>query len=90
MRFLSEGMRRPNFIHEISRIHAHSQSTLDVCIGRAICANAIRAGSVDNDPANWAVTQGMLEREMAKVREAKTEHAGERKGPRRRIRFGVG
>ena len=27
MRFLSEGMRRPNFIHERSRIHAHGQRT---------------------------------------------------------------
>jgi hypothetical protein len=27
MRFLSEGMRRPNFIHERSRIHTHSQRT---------------------------------------------------------------
>ncbi len=38
---------------------------------------AIYAGSVDADPANWAVTQGMLEREIAKVKKAKAEHLGD-------------
>ena len=51
MRFLSEGIRRPNFIHEVSRIHAHSQSPIGYsCIRKAKCANAIHAGSVDADP----------------------------------------
>ncbi len=51
--------------------------------------NAIYAGSVDADPAKWMVTQGMLEREIGKVKKAKAkaEHSGERKGPRRRIGF---
>jgi hypothetical protein len=36
-----------------------------------ICVNAIHAGSVDSDPAKWAVTQAMIEREIGKVRKAK-------------------
>jgi SpoVK/Ycf46/Vps4 family AAA+-type ATPase len=55
-----------------------------------VCVNAIYAGSVDPDPARWAVTQGMLEREIAKARKAKAEHSGERKGARRRIGFQPG
>jgi len=52
-----------------------------------ICVNAIHAGSVDPDPAKWEVTQGMLEREIARVKKAKTEHLGAKQGPRRRIGF---
>jgi SpoVK/Ycf46/Vps4 family AAA+-type ATPase len=52
-----------------------------------ICVNAIHAGSVDVDPAKWAVTQGMLEREIAKVKKAKAEHSGEKEGAKRRIGF---
>jgi hypothetical protein len=52
-----------------------------------VCVNAIYAGSVDSDSAKWNVTQGMLEREVAKVRKAKAEHSGERQGPKRRIGF---
>ena len=33
------------------------------------------------------ITHGMLEREIAKVRKAKAEHAGEKAGPKRRIGF---
>jgi SpoVK/Ycf46/Vps4 family AAA+-type ATPase len=55
-----------------------------------VCVNAIHAGSVDADPAKWAVTQGMLEREIAKVRKAKAGHSGEKAGPRRRIGFQPG
>jgi ATP-dependent 26S proteasome regulatory subunit len=43
-----------------------------------VCVNAIHAGSVDADPAKWKVTQGMLEREIRKVRRAKREHEGRR------------
>ena len=43
-----------------------------------VCVNAIHAGSMDDDPAKWKVTQGMLEREIAKVMKAKTEHSGEK------------
>jgi hypothetical protein len=49
--------------------------------------NSIHAGSVDEDPAKWAVTQGMQEREISKVKKAKVEHSGERNGPRRSIGF---
>ena len=52
-----------------------------------ICVNAIHAGSVDADPAKWMVTQGMLEREIAKAKKAKAEHAGERSKNRRKIGF---
>ena len=52
-----------------------------------VCVNAIHAGSVDSDPAKWQVTQGMLEREIAKVRKAKAEHSGEKGKNRRRIGF---
>jgi hypothetical protein len=36
---------------------------------------------------SWAVTQGMLEREIKKMRTAKAEHSGEEAGPKRRIGF---
>ena len=49
-----------------------------------VCVNAIYAGSVGLDPAKWAVTQGMIEREIGKVKKAKTEHSGE-KGKERRV-----
>ena len=49
--------------------------------------NAIHAGSTDADPAKWLVTQEMLEREIAKVKKAKAEHAGEKGKSRRRIGF---
>ena len=52
-----------------------------------VCVNAIHAGSTDADPAKWLVTQKMLEREIRKVRKAKTEHAGEKGKSRRRIGF---
>ncbi len=55
-----------------------------------VCVNAIHAGSVDPDSAKWAVTQGMIEREIAKVKKAKAEHSGERGGPRRRIGYHPG
>jgi hypothetical protein len=52
--------------------------------------NAIHAGSTDADPAKWQVTQAMLEREIAKVRKAKAEHAGENGSVKRRIGFQAG
>jgi SpoVK/Ycf46/Vps4 family AAA+-type ATPase len=55
-----------------------------------ICLNAIYAGSVDLNPERWAVTQAMIETEIAKARKAKAEHSGEKVGPKRRIGFCVG
>ena len=55
-----------------------------------VCVNAIYAGSTDKDPSKWAVTQGMIEREIGKVRKAKAEHSGEKAGPKRRIGFHPG
>ena len=52
-----------------------------------VCVNAIYAGSVNSDSAKWLVTQAMLEREIAKVKKAKEEHAGEKDKRRRRIGF---
>ncbi len=54
-----------------------------------VCVNAIHAGSTDDDPAKWLVTQEMLEREIAKTKKAKAEHAGEKGKNRRRIGFWV-
>jgi hypothetical protein len=55
-----------------------------------MCVYAIHAGSVDADPAKGSVTQGMSEREIAKVNTAKAEHSGEQEGPKRRIGFQAG
>ena len=52
-----------------------------------VCVNAIHAGSTDDDPANWRVTQEMLESEIKKVRRAKAEHSGEKGKVRRVIGF---
>jgi ATP-dependent 26S proteasome regulatory subunit len=52
-----------------------------------ICINAIYAGSTDADSEKWQVRQGMLEREIAKAKKAKAEHAGEKGKSRRRIGF---
>jgi hypothetical protein len=38
-----------------------------------ICLNAIYAGSTDPNPERWAVTQAMVEAEIAKARKAKAE-----------------
>ena len=56
-----------------------------------ICVNAIHAGSTDANPERWMVTQVILEREIAKAKKAKAEHAGEKAGQkRRRIGFCAG
>lgn len=52
-----------------------------------ICLNAIYAGSVDLNPERWAVTQAMIETEIAKARKAKAEHAGEKRKEERVIGF---
>ena len=43
-----------------------------------ICVNAIHKESTDPNPERWMVTQGMLEREIAKAKKAKAEHSGEK------------
>jgi hypothetical protein len=55
-----------------------------------VCINAIDAGSADSDSAKWLVTHAILEREIAKVKKAKAEHAGEKQGPRKRTGFQPG
>jgi hypothetical protein len=52
-----------------------------------VCVNAIHAGSTDADSEKWQVTQAILEREIAKAKKAKAEHAGEKSKSRRRIGF---
>lgn len=54
-----------------------------------VCVNAIYTGSTDADPQKWLVTQVMLEREIAKAKKAKAEHAGEKSKNRRTIGFCV-
>jgi ATP-dependent 26S proteasome regulatory subunit len=49
-----------------------------------ICVNAIHAGSTDPNPERWMVTQGILEREIAKAKKAKSEHSREKAGQKRR------
>jgi hypothetical protein len=80
--------RQTAFHTRMSRIHAHSQSPIGCsCIRRAKCVNAIHAGSTDDDPAKWLVTQKMLRHEIAKVKKAKAEHSGEKGRNRRMIGF---
>lgn len=55
-----------------------------------ICVNAIHAGSTDDDPGRWKVTQELMEREIRKVRKAKAEHSGEKGKSQRRIGFQPG
>lgn len=55
-----------------------------------LCLNAIFAGSTDPNPERWAVTQAMIEAEIAKARRAKAEHSGEKAGPKQGIGFSVG
>ncbi len=39
--------------------------------------------------AQWRVTREMMEQEISEVRKEKTEHSGEKAGPKRRIGSGV-
>jgi hypothetical protein len=55
-----------------------------------VCVNSIYTGSTDAYSEKWQVTQGMLEREIAKVKKAKAEHSGEKGKNRRRIGFQPG
>jgi len=52
-----------------------------------IALNAIHAGSVDADSAEWKITQAMLEREIEKARAAREEHEGKRRRGKRVIGF---
>ncbi|MCX6847498.1 MAG: hypothetical protein NTY98_01110 [Verrucomicrobia bacterium] len=71
--------------HDIwQRLLKHGLSGGDIL---NMCVNAIHAGSTDDDPAMWLVTQKMLEHEIAKVKKAKAEHSGEKGKSRRRIGF---
>jgi len=60
--------------HDIwQRLLKHGLSGWDIL---NLCVNAIHAGCTDADPAKWRDTQGMLEREVTKVKKAKAEHSG--------------
>ena len=89
-------MRRELFAHHLpnpDRVTAYYAVLAELSKGLSgrdilnVCVNAIYAGSVDADPAKWAVTQAMIEREIAKAKKAKAEHSEEKEGPRRRIGF---
>jgi hypothetical protein len=41
-----------------------------------VCLNAIEAASVDPDPQNWRVTEGMLMAQVRKVQSTKRVHSG--------------
>ena len=41
-----------------------------------VCLNAIHAGSTDDDPARWKITQEMLLREIRRARQTRAEHEG--------------
>jgi hypothetical protein len=91
-------MRRELFAHHLpnpDRVQADFAVLAELSKGLSggdilnVCVNAIHAGSTDADPAKWEITQGMLEREIAKVRKAKAEHAGEKAGPKWAIGFGA-
>lgn len=49
--------------------------------------NAIHAGSVDANSAQWKVTPEMIEKEIIKSKKAKAEHVGEKGRNRRKIGF---
>jgi ATP-dependent 26S proteasome regulatory subunit len=49
-----------------------------------VCLNAIHAGSTDDNPARWKVTQEMLLREIRRARQTKAEHDG-RDAKRKRV-----
>jgi SpoVK/Ycf46/Vps4 family AAA+-type ATPase len=95
-RLPNASMRRELFAHHLpnpDRVQADYEVLAELSKGPSggdilnVCVNAIYAGSVDSDPAKWAVTQGMLEREIGKVKKAKAEHSGEKPGLKRRIGF---
>ena len=52
-----------------------------------VCVNATHAGSVDQNPERWKVTQALLEAEIKKAKKAKAEHSGNKVKSRRRIGF---
>jgi len=95
-RLLNASMRRELFalhLPNLDRVRADYAVLAELSRGLSggdilnVCVNAIDAGSVDADPANWAVTQGILEWEIKKVRKAKAEHSGEKQGAKRWIGF---
>jgi hypothetical protein len=89
-------MHRELYAHHLpnpDRVTADYEVLAEISLGLSggdilnVCVNAIHAGSVDSDLAKWVVTQGMLEREIAKVQKAKAEHSGEKGQSRRKIGF---
>lgn len=92
-------MRRELFAHHLpnpERVTADYEVLAGLSRGLSggdilnVCVNAIYAGSTDPNPDRWVVTQAMLEREITKVKKAKTEHSGEKQGLKRRIGFHPG
>ena len=71
LRLPNASMRRELFaLHRVNPDRVQAEDTVLASLSRGLsggdtlngCVNAIHAGSVDSDPAKWAVTQGMLER----------------------------
>ncbi len=75
---------------ELFALHLPNLSRVDADLGRLaeaslglsggdilnVCLNAIHAGSTDDNPARWKVTQEMLLREIRRARRTKAEHEG--------------
>ena len=92
-------MRRELFVHHLpnpDRVQADYAVLAGLSRGLSggdilnVCVNAIYAGSVDADSAKWALTQAMLEREIAKVKKTKAEHTGQKKETRQMFGFQPG
>ena len=91
-------MRRELFALHLPN-HSRIEANLEILAGLSrglsggdilnISLNAIHAGSTDSDPEKWEITQGMIEREIRKVRKAKDEHGGRSGNARRRIGFAI-
>jgi len=53
-----------------------------------VCVNSMHAASIGDDPSQWRITDAILSAQIAKVRQAKRAHSGER-GERPAIGFSV-
>jgi SpoVK/Ycf46/Vps4 family AAA+-type ATPase len=78
-------MRRELFalhLPNLSRVEADLGALAEASTGLSggdilnVCLNAIHAGSTDDNPARWKVTQEMLLREVRRARRTKAEHEG--------------
>ena len=91
-RLPDEAMRRELFALHLPN-HSRIEADFAVLAGLSrglsggdilnICVNSIHAGSVNEDPVKWKITQEMVEKEIKKVGRAKKEHEGKAKSTSR-------